>query len=316
VTSLLPWPEESLAPRSWSGVGRLLERCRDLHSRGELPGTLMLVGDPGLGREALAVELAASLVCHGGGQVRCRCGSCERLRRGVHPDLEVLDVLPGKTEILIEQVRAVVDNLAQRPYEGHQRLFIVASAHTPPLNSGAASAFLKTLEEPPLHVTVLLLACNPARVLPTIVSRTVQLRLPAPTLAEIASLLASTHGVSEEKAKGLLDAARGDAALVLGSGSGDLAEKLAEARALVGSALAGDSLALLRLGVSVKHDPGRLAWVVDSLVHLAGSSSPKTAERALGAAAALLAADRRRAVLHLDLESTVTGTLAPLLAPA
>ncbi|MFH1177361.1 MAG: hypothetical protein V1750_08130, partial [Acidobacteriota bacterium] len=154
MSSLLPWPAPYLTSASWAGVGRLLARCRELDAAGALPGTLLLTSAPGLGREAMAIELAAALICREPRAV-CSCTSCDRVRRGIHPDATILDVLPGNKEIKIdEQVRPLLQGIDQRPYEGRQRVLIVANAHTPPLNIYSASALLKTIEEPPAHLTV------------------------------------------------------------------------------------------------------------------------------------------------------------------
>ena len=115
------------------------------------------------------------------------------LGRGVHPDVEIITVAPDKTQITLEQALHVVENVSLLPYEGMRRVFIVDSCHTPPLGTDAASALLKTLEEPPSRVTFVLLASNPGRVLPTIASRTVQLRIPPPRIDELVPVLAAVQ---------------------------------------------------------------------------------------------------------------------------
>jgi len=307
--SQLPWPASFLAPARWRGVQRLLARCLELQAAGSLPGTLMLVGPAGLGREALAVELAAALVCRQQQGPGCICSSCERVRRGVHPDVEVIDVLPKKEEISIEQARQVGENVAQRPYEGLRRVYVLSSCHTPPLNAEAASALLKTLEEPPPHSSFLLLASNPARVLPTIVSRAVQLRVPAPEREELLSVLALAQGCSEERAAELLAAAEGDAELALRSGE-DFPAAVGGLKALITAALGADGLAILRAGAAVRQAPAGTMLLSAALLQLAARADRESAEEFLDAAAALLTAEDRSALLHLDLEGVLVGTLA------
>ena len=308
-TSQLPWPSATLEPAEWLGVQRYLARCLELSASGTLPGTLMIVGAPGLGREALALELGAALICRKEGGAGCACASCERVRRGVHPDLEIITVAPDKKEITIEQARRVVESVDQRPYEGMRRVYLLDSCQTPPLNSEAASALLKTLEEPPAQATFLLLASNPARVLPTIVSRAVQLRVPPPSREELVPVLAAAQGCSPERAVELLAAADGDAELVLRAGGEKLPETLAGLQELVSAALAGDTLAILRTASCLRQTPGGVALASAVLLRLASRSGPEEAEGYLDAVAALLAAENRRAVLHLDAESVVVGAL-------
>lgn len=307
-----PWPESSLLPATWGGVRRQLERCIELADAGTLPGTLMLVGEPGLGREALALELAAALVCRSRPTQPCACSSCERARRGTHPDVVVIDVQAGKTEISIEQARALVETLPQRPYEGTRRVFVIASCHTPPLNLEAASALLKALEEPPGHVHLVLLAANTARVLPTVVSRSVQLRVAPPTPAEVEGVLATCLGVPKAKVALVLEACHGDTALALATGDTDAVSASRALAELLSGALSGDGLALLRLAGQIKGLTGGVALAVASSLTLARDGHPESAEAVLDAAAALLAAAKRQEALHTDLEAGVLGALAPL----
>ena len=309
-TSQLPWPSSTLLPAEWVGVQRLLARCLELNDSGTLPGTLMVVGPPTLGREAFALELAAALVCRDLGGAGCACGACERVRRGVHPDVEIVSVAADKTQISIEQAQGVLENLTQLPYEGRRRVFIVDSCHTPPLGGDAAAALLKALEEPPPSVTFVLLAANPRRVLPTIASRAVQLRVPPPSPDELAGLVAAAQGCSDERAVELVAAAGGDAELALREGGERLPETLLALEELAATALAGDGLAILRTAAMLKNTPGGIGLATAALLRLAGRAGGAGGERFLDAAAALLAADNRRAVLHLDLESVAVGALA------
>lgn len=307
----IPWPASFLLGSNWTGVQHLLGRTLELARRDALPASLMLVGEAGLGREALALDLAAGLVCREDRGPGCPCGSCTRVRRGVHPDVQIVSVLPGRTEILIEeQIRPLTTSLAQRPFEGGRRVVILDSCHTPPLNVHAASALLKTLEEPPPYATLILLASNPARALPTIVSRAVQLRVPAPTVGESIELIAAHHGCDRHAAEEMLEALQGDVAATLVSESEASRTVLRQVPPLVSETLSGSGLALVRLGGVLRSIPGGLELAARSSLARAGSGTDP--EVSLDTAAALLAAGRRAAVLHLDAESALVGALAAL----
>jgi len=303
----------------WPRTAALLARLRSLAEAGTLPNTLLLLGEAGLGREAVALELAANLICREGGAAGCACASCERVRRGVHPDLEIVDVAPGKSDISIEQTRQLADAIAQRPFEGRRRVYVVTSAQSPPLNTEAASSLLKTLEEPPAHAVVVLLAANRARVLPTIVSRAVEVRVPPPDQAEACALLAAHHGLDADAARQLLTAAGADAAVALHAEAAELPDEAATLRELLAAALAGDALALLRFAGSLRDEfggPVRLPLAIATLLDLAATGPAERAEATLDSAAALLAAQRRQAALRLDLEGAAVGALAATVADA
>ena len=310
--SQLPWPDTYLAPAAWPAIRRLVDRCLTLDASSALPGALMMVGEAGVGREAAAVELAAGLVCRASAGSACQCNSCERVRRGVHPDIEQVGVLPGKTLISIEQIRDVVGHASQLPFEGRRRVCVLASGQTPPLGAEAASALLKTLEEPPGHLTFVLLVSSPTRVLTTIVSRCVQIRVPRPTAEELLALVAEVHRCGRDRARELLAAWNGDAGLAVRCGDEISPESLTAERELLRKAVAGDGLAILQAANASSSQSAGIEAAVTALAQLACADSGEIAEATVDAARALLQAERRSAVLNLDLESVVVGTLAAL----
>ena len=97
---------------------------------------------------------------------------------GAHPDLTW--VTPsGAHEMLRRDVdEAVVAAAAHTPFEAGFRVFVLERADT--MNDEAANALLKTLEEPPGYVVLLLLTDRPTQVLPTIASRCQPVRFDPP----------------------------------------------------------------------------------------------------------------------------------------
>ena len=312
MTSQLPWPSGFLAPGSWSGIRRIQERCLHLVRQDALPQTLMLIGEPGLGREALALGLGAGLVCRADSEPGCQCPSCERVYRNVHPDVEVIGILPDKTTITIEQARQLADGISRSPFESSRRVFIVSSAENPPLGEHAASAMLKTLEEPPSHVTLILLAANPGRTLSTIVSRSVQLRVPPPTDDELGRLIASLHGCDETVARGLITACKGIPSTAIALAEPETMARVSEISSLLPLALRGDGLALLRACAAIKQLPGGMSHAAEALLGELAGAAEAEAELLLDAAAALIVGDARRAVLNIDVETAAVGALASL----
>ncbi len=225
------WFEMDVLERERFGavVSELLDRARRAQLEGRLPHALLLVGLEGMGRELAAVELAAMLTCPENAGPWCSCGSCERARKGVHPDVERVASDPWwkkklnrtKDQIYVEQLRdVVVARVAGRPYEGVARVWILDRVERQKwLPSEPANAFLKVLEEPPPTVHFILLAANPGSVLPTIRSRCQTLRLPgAVAMAaregnELPELIASGEGAREFARRvraALTEAAGGD----------------------------------------------------------------------------------------------------------
>ena len=142
-----------------------------------------------------------------------------RVDHGAHPDLTW--VAPsGAHEMLRRDVdEAVVAAAAHTPFEASYRIFVLERADT--LIEQAANALLKTLEEPPSYVVLLLLTDKPSQVLPTIASRCQPVRFDAPSTDQLAQRLQS-HGVPPETADAAarLSLGDGEKALALALGDG------------------------------------------------------------------------------------------------
>ena len=92
-----------------------------------------------------------------------------------------------KTSIVVEDVREIGGFLSMTPSEGGWRVVLIDAADQ--MNSSAANAVLKVLEEPPRRALLFLLAHNPDRLLPTIRSRCRRVDLRPLTTAQVTALL-------------------------------------------------------------------------------------------------------------------------------
>lgn len=197
---------ETLAP--WQQ--RLYEQLITSEQAGRLGHGLLFAGPAGIGKRAVALRLARHLLCRGEPAAAAR--SAHLIDAGTHPDLQLVSFIPNKsgeklrTEIVIEQIRQLSQQLALTPQYGQALVVVIDPAEA--INTAAANALLKTLEEPAPGRYVLLLANEPARLPATIRSRcqTLELRLP-PHDEALAWLAAQGHAA--EVAAAALQAARG-----------------------------------------------------------------------------------------------------------
>lgn len=301
MKTLLPFPEKALNLDAFPNLQNLLRGCGQAITRGAFPSTVAFVGEPLCGREALAVALAAALICPLG-KVGCTCSHCSRVRQGIHPDFQLLRVGAGHKEIRMEDVAEVLAGFRQLPFEGRKRVYLLTNAHTPPLNVYAASALLKTLEEPATHAHWLFLAANPLRVLPTVMSRAVQLRIPPPPPEKAGQLLGAEGDALFRHVPASLGALQE---------AGEGAETfLATARSLFSQALSGDLLASLRINVLAAQGSSRPALLASLAIAEASQASQETAEALVELAAAYLAAGQLQEQRHLPLEIVATALMA------
>jgi len=179
----------------------------------------LLHGPAGTGKREAARAFAAELLSRGAGDP---ANARARVEHGSHPDLTW--VAPsGAHEMLRRDVDdAVVGAAARTPFEASWRVFVLERADT--MNDETANSLLKTLEEPPSYVVLLLLTDRPSQVLPTIASRCQGVRFDALGAEAVAQRLQS-RGVAPE-------AALACARLSLGDGEKALALGLAEGPAL------------------------------------------------------------------------------------
>jgi DNA polymerase-3 subunit delta' len=185
---------------------------------GRLPHGWLFTGRFGLGKATLAYRFARFLLAGGGDtlQVPADHPVIGPMQAGAHPDLVVVEPPPAgrgtRAAIRVEDVRAGIERI-QRTSVGTTRVLIVEQAHT--LNDSSANALLKTLEEPPPGVVVVLTAEGVDRFPATIRSRLAKLRLQAVPEASIAAWLKESYGVEPASAATAAVLAAGSPGLAL-----------------------------------------------------------------------------------------------------
>jgi DNA polymerase III subunit delta' len=188
-----------------------------LHSRWGTPtGALLLAGPQGVGKRAFARALARAVLCanpQAGGEACRACASCRLFTDDSHPDFRLVEpaVEEGRAEasegstggaasptrdgsILVGQVRALTDFLFIASQFAGAKVVLIQPADR--LHASAASALLKTLEEPPARTVFILVADHPQRLPPTIRSRCFRLDFPLPP-RRVASDWLAAEGVEQ-----------------------------------------------------------------------------------------------------------------------
>ncbi len=167
---------------------------------GKVMNSYLFLGNEGIGKKYVALQFAKALNCLGaeaeGGEACDHCTSCKKIDHALHPD--VLLIEPEGQNIKVDQVRQLQKELVYRPYEGKRRVCILTAADR--MAPHIPNTLLKTLEEPPLHTVIILLANNSRLMLSTILSRCQPVRFnPLPNLL-VSRWLTECRGLNETEA--------------------------------------------------------------------------------------------------------------------
>ncbi len=180
------------------GNERLLQHLRMAVKKQKTSHAYLFVGSAGAGKRLIANTFAKYLLCMAHQDEPCgTCESCRVFDSGNHPD--VIHVTSPKKTLGVDEIRGqILETVDIKPYHYEKKIYILHQAHT--MTVQAQNALLKTLEEPPKYAVFLLLAETTNAFLPTVLSRTVTLKISPLSEEEISRYLIEKGLVSEEEA--------------------------------------------------------------------------------------------------------------------
>ena len=228
-------------------------------ARGDVRHAYLFTGPSGVGRRTLAIQFAQALNCiqpPAPGDFCGICRACRQIGLMEHTDMTVLQAEKEGGVLKVESIREVQHTLSLLPYESHYRVALMLRFQE--ANPNAQNALLKTLEEAPARVILLLTADSAESLLPTIVSRCEVLRLRPMPLARLQEEL-EARAASSDSPPGSEGSLGGGSSL--GSEDARLLAHLSGGR--------------LGYAMRLKDDPTRLEQrraFIDDLVHMLGAN--------------------------------------------
>ena len=156
------------------GNDQLKSNLLSARRKGRLSHFYLISGPEGSGRHTLADLLAQALMCEEPDGPCGHCRACRKIREHIHPDYILADD-PSSRTVKVGFVRDIRSDVFIRPNEGIKKIYLFPRAQDMGLE--AQNALLKVLEEPPAYGVFLLLTDNPEKLLPTIRSRCVELKM-------------------------------------------------------------------------------------------------------------------------------------------
>ena len=132
----------------------------------------LFVGTEGIGKKQIAKEFAKALLCLNNDKYCNTCKSCIEFDDNNNPDFVILE--PDENSIKIEQIREIQRKVVEKPIISNQKVYIIDNSDK--MTTEAQNCLLKTLEEPPKYITIILIGTNENAFLSTIKSRCTILR--------------------------------------------------------------------------------------------------------------------------------------------
>lgn len=125
-------------------------------------------GPPGMGKHTAAALIAAATCCEEGLSPCGVCKSCVMAKAGTHPDIKHVVPEKDKKTIGVDVMREVNTDALIKPFYSNKKVYIIEGDL---LTNEAQNAFLKTLEEPPLYASFIIVVSDISKLLQTVISR-------------------------------------------------------------------------------------------------------------------------------------------------
>ncbi len=150
-------------PTQWKQIQSALEQQR-------MPHAMLFVGPLHYALSEFTIKVMQLISCKGHIDKPCyQCVECQMIQRLEHPDMQWIKPDKNGGAIKIDQIRELQNSAYLTPQRSDHKLIIIEAADR--MNTAAANALLKFLEEPARHTRFVLIAQQLSTVLPTILSR-------------------------------------------------------------------------------------------------------------------------------------------------
>ena len=149
------------------GNNQIKEILNQIIKNNNIAHSYMFVGKDSIGKMLFAKEFAKTILCTEKIKPCNNCKSCIEFETFNNPDFTIIE--PDVNTIKIDQIRELVKKVYEKPIVSNKKVYIINDSNL--MTKEAQNSLLKTLEEPPEYVTIILIASNENLFLPTIKSR-------------------------------------------------------------------------------------------------------------------------------------------------
>ena len=140
--------------------------------KNRVPHAFLFSGQEKLGKRTVAMWFLKMINCENKNAPCEKCRSCYEIKEGIHPD--IINIYPHEKEIQLKQIEELIEKMSMRGIKSSFKGAVIDKAHL--MNVQAQNSILKTLEEPSKNTVLMLVTEYPGMLLPTIASRTLQMK--------------------------------------------------------------------------------------------------------------------------------------------
>lgn len=183
------------------GNDKIKDLLTETVNSGKILHSYMFIGIEGIGKKMIATEFAKMILCNAKNQSKpCLiCKSCIEFLNNNNPDF--IEINPDGNSIKIDQIREMQNKILEKPIISDKKVYIINDSEK--MTKEAQNSLLKTLEEPPNFVVIILITSNENLILNTIKSRCTKLNFSKLSKEQITNIL------NEDISVNLLNASEG-----------------------------------------------------------------------------------------------------------
>lgn len=149
------------------GNDKIKELLTNSVKNNKISHSYLFIGIEGIGKKLIAKEFAKMILCIDENKYCGSCKSCIEFDTDNNPDFKIIE--PDGNSLKIEQIREFQSKVAEKPIISNKKVYIINDSDK--MTTEAQNCLLKTLEEPPEFVTIILIGSNENTFLSTIKSR-------------------------------------------------------------------------------------------------------------------------------------------------
>ena len=156
------------------GNDRIKENLEKVLNSNNISHSYMFIGPSGIGKKKFAKEFAKGILCLNENNKPCNdCKSCISFMDSNNPDYYEINLADDENSIKIDTIRELQKKIQELPIVSNRKVYIINDSEY--MTKDAQNCLLKTLEEPPSFVTLILIVSNENMILNTIKSRCLKL---------------------------------------------------------------------------------------------------------------------------------------------